>query len=169
MRITLIIWIGLGVSFMRDGVMRRCIVLHWVCSKIRARSIGSETSATNTSPSSTVRTRTNAKVALPVDSQTEKTGYTKKTAEQTGSNTPAWDELEAKSRRYEVENTYEEGRHCKYRKRMHRMDIKLCIYCIIGLSWAFLSFCLVANGMYIGWRLKDQGRIASSTSRERRW
>jgi len=91
MRIISTIWIGLAVSFMKDGVMLPCIVLHWACLKTRAKSIGgaifnnlsaqvadlvlgSEISDINTSPSSTAPIRQNVKVARQDDSQTESNG-----------------------------------------------------------------------------------------------
>ena len=91
MRIISTIWIGLAVSFMKDGVMLPCIVLHWACLKTRAKSIGgaifnnlsaqvadlvlgSEISDINTSHSSTVPTHPNAKVAKQEDSQMESSG-----------------------------------------------------------------------------------------------
>lgn len=40
MKIISSIWIGQEDFSMRDGAMRRCIVLHWGSLRIRGRSIG---------------------------------------------------------------------------------------------------------------------------------
>ncbi|KAK6609328.1 glycolipid 2-alpha-mannosyltransferase [Botrytis cinerea] len=79
-----------GGFFYERWEMLQSIVLLWHFLKIQAKFIGSVISVTSTSLTSTALIRQNAKVARRDDSQTEKLGYTRRIAGQTGSNMSVW-------------------------------------------------------------------------------